>query len=166
VLLNLKSSALVTLLLGVAAASAQTPDQKPVRHLIGMEEIKRNANGQLTVQNGALLFKASKTEAQVPVSTIEDIFIGAETTQGGGKTGKVLKTASMAAPYGTGRMMTLVLRTKVDVLTVPYHTTNGALHAAIFALPKGQAEILRDQLVKAGAHASPLPEAAQKESKP
>lgn len=160
-----KCTLLASLVLGLALA--QPPDQKPsVRHLIGLEEIKRNANGQLTVQNGALLFKANKTEAQIPASDIDDIFIGAETTQGHGTTGKVLKTASYAAPYGSGRMMTLVLRTKVDVLTVPYHTNTGAQHAAIFALPKGQAEILRDQLVKAGAHASPLPDPPQKEGKP
>lgn len=153
--------------MGAAAAPAQTPDQKPVvRHLIGLEDIKRNASGQLTVQSGALDFKGKHIDGQIPVSTIDDIFIGAETTQGHGTAGKVLKTASMAAPYGTGRMMTLVLRTKVDVLTVSYHTTTGALHGAIFTLPKGQAEIVRDELLKAGAHASPLAESAQKQSQP
>jgi hypothetical protein len=162
---NLKSTLLITLLLGVASAKAQEPDKKPVRHLIGLEDIKRNASGQLTVQNGTLLFKGNKTEAQVPVSTIDDVFIGTETTQGGGKTGRVVKTAAMAAPYGSGRVLSLVMRTKVDVLTVSYHGTNGGLHGAIFALPIGQALSLRDQLVQAGAHASPLPEPEQKEVK-
>jgi hypothetical protein len=165
---DLKSTVLVTLLLGVAAAPAQQPDQKPtVRHLIGLEDIKRNASGQLTVQSGVLQFKGNKSEAQIPASTIDDIFVGSETTQGGGKTGRVVRTAAMAAPYGTGRLMTLVLRTKVDVLTVSYHATGGGQHGAIFALPKGQAQILRDQLVQAGAHTSPVvAESAQKESKP
>jgi hypothetical protein len=47
------------------------------------------------------------------------------------------------------------MRNKVDVLTVSYHDSDGSLHGAIFALPIGQAEGMRDQLVKAGAHASP-----------
>jgi hypothetical protein len=164
---DVKSTLLVTLLLGGAAASAQPPDQKPaVRHLIGLEDIKRDAAGQLTVQNGALQFKGNKTEAQIPVSTIDDIFIGAETNQGSGKTRRVVKTAAMAAPYGSGRVLSLVMRTKVDVLTVAYHGTDGGLHGAIFALPKGQADTVRDQLVQAGAHASPAAEPVQKESKP
>jgi len=161
------STLLVTFVLG-AAASAQQPDQKPsVRCLVGLESIKRNATGLLTVQNGALLFKDKKGEAQVPVTNIDDIFVGSEVSQGHGTTGKILKTASMAAPYGSGRVMTLVLRTKFDVLTVAYHEPGGALHAAIFTLPKGLAQPLRDQMVQAGAHASPQPppEAEQKEAK-
>ncbi len=151
---------IVTLLLGCTAAMlAQTPDQPPsIRHLIGLENVKNNASGQLTVQNGALQFKSKKTDAQVPIANIDDIFIGTEVTQGGGKTGRVVKTAAMAAPYGSGRALTLMLRTKVDILTVSYHTTEGGMHGAIFALPKGQADKIREDLIHAGAHASPVAE--------
>jgi hypothetical protein len=158
--LHLKSTSLVALLFGItAAALAQTPDQNPaVRHLIGLENIKNNASGQLTVQNGSLQFKGKKADAQVPVANIDDIFIGTETTQGGGKTGRVVKTAAIAAPYGSGKALTLMLRTKVDILTVSYHTTEGGMHGAIFALPKGQADKIREDLIHAGAHASPVAE--------
>ena len=46
------------------------------------------------------------------------------------------------------------MRTKVDILTLSYHDTDGALHGVIFALPIGQAEQMRTQLVQAGAHTS------------
>jgi hypothetical protein len=162
--LHLNSTALAALLFGVtSAALAQTPDQNPVvRHLIGLENIKNNASGQLTVQNGALQFKSKKNDARVPINNIDDLFIGTETTQGGGKTGRVVKTAAIAAPYGTGHALTLLLRTKVDILTVSYHESSGGMHGAIFALPKGQADKLRDELMHAGAHATdPATEATQ-----
>jgi hypothetical protein len=159
---DVKSSVLVTLLLGVSAALAQQPDQNPaVRHLIGLESIKRNATGQLTVQNGAMQFKGAKNEAQISVAVIDDVFIGSETTQGGGKTARVMKTAAIAAPYGSGHVLSLLLRTKVDILTVSYHETGGGLRGAIFALPKGEADKVRDKLVQAGAHTNPAPEPKQ-----
>jgi hypothetical protein len=137
-------------------AFGQPPAAPPkAHHLIGLENIKRNAAGTLDVQNGAMQFKG-KTEVSVPVNTIEDIYIGTETTQSGGKAGTVVKTAAIAAPFHTGSALTLLLRTKVDMLTVTYHDQDGALHAAILSLPKGQADPMRARLIAAGAHASNL----------
>jgi hypothetical protein len=146
--------ALVSLLSAATLAPAQTPAANPnVRHVIGLEAVKRNVTGKLTVQDGALEFKTGAVETKIPVSSIDDVFIGTETTQGGGKTGKVIKAASHAAPYDSGAAVTILLRTKVDILTVSFHDPDGALHGAIFALPIGQAEQMRAQLIQAGAHA-------------
>jgi hypothetical protein len=41
---------------------------------------------------------------------------------------------------------------------VEYRDGNGGLHGAIFTLPQGQAQLLKRQLVAAGAHASIPPE--------
>jgi hypothetical protein len=131
--------------------AAANPD---VRHIIGLDATRRNAIGKLTVQDGALEFKTGKAGNKVPASSIDDVFIGTETTQSGGKTGRVVKTAAIAAPYESGKALTILMRTKVDILTVSFHDTEGALHGAIFALPIGQAEQLRAQLIQAGAHAS------------
>jgi hypothetical protein len=104
-------------------------------------------------------FTAKKTEARVPASSIEDIFVCSETTQGGGTAGRVVKTAAIAAPFGTGKALTLLMRTKVDILTVVYRGADGGVHGVILALPKGLAETTRTQLVAAGAHTSaPQPE--------
>jgi len=135
---------------------AEEPAAKPpdIRHILGLDNIKHNAKGQLTIQNGAMQFKAGKEESNVPTSAITDIFVGNETTQGGGTAGRVVKTAAIAAPFGSGKALTLLLRTKVDMLTVVYHGADGGVHGAIFALPKGLAEPTRTQLVAAGAHSS------------
>jgi hypothetical protein len=58
------------------------------------------------------------------------------------------------------------MRTKVDILTVSFHDPGGAMHGAIFALPIGQAEQMRGQMIQAGAHASPLEEKPSEGSKP
>lgn len=152
----MNSTNLVVVLLGLTGgAFAQQPEALPqAHHVIGLENIKHNASGKLTVQNGAMEFTSGKTSAKVPLNSIDDIFVGTETTQSGGKVGTVAKTASIAAPFHTGSALTLLLRTKVDLLTVEYRDAAGALHAVILSLPKGQAVQVRSRLVAAGAHAS------------
>jgi hypothetical protein len=145
-------------LLVTVAAFAQQPDSAViVRHVIGLENIKHNAGGKLTVQNGAMQFDGTSA-VKVPAPSIDDVFVGTETTQGGGKAGRVAKTAAIAAPYESGAALSLLLRTKVDMLVVSYRDGQGARHAAIFALPKGHAEAVKTQLVAAGAHVSTPPE--------
>jgi hypothetical protein len=122
-----------------------------VRHIIGLENISSQKSGSLTVQNGTMQFSGGKSVANVPVTSIDAIFVGSETTQSGGKVGRVVKTAAMAAPYESGKVFSLLMRTKVDILTLSYRDTGGAMHAAIFALPIGQANDMRTKLVAAGA---------------
>jgi hypothetical protein len=161
----------LTIALMVAAASL-APGQVPlpngkfpggdnrVRLVIGLDATKRNAMGALAVHDGAMEFKTGKpgeeVTSKVPVSSVEDIFIGTENTDTRGKTATVAKVGAVAAPFETGRALPLLMRNKVDILTVSYHDADGALHGAIFALPIGQAEGMRAQLVQAGAHASPV----------
>jgi hypothetical protein len=140
-----------------SSTTGATADANPnVRHIIGLDETKRNATGTLTVQNGVLEFKSGKAGNKVPVSSIDDVFIGTESTQLRGKTARVAKTAAIAAPYESGRALTILMRTKVDILTVSFHDPEGALHGAIFALPIGKEEQMRAQRVQAGAHAGPV----------
>ena len=160
----------LTIALMVAAASlaqGQVPltgDKFPgadhrVRLVIGLDAAKRNLMGDLTVHDGALEFKTGKpgqeVVSKVAASSVDDVFIGTESTQVRGKTATVAKVASYGAPFETGRALPLLMRNKVDILTLSYHDSDGSLHGAIFALPIGQAEGMREQLVKAGAHASP-----------
>lgn len=150
----------------VWAQTAATAPNPNVRHVIGLDTIKRNATGTLTVQDGGLRFKSGKAENTVPIASINDIFVGTETTQSGGKTGRVVKTAAIAAPYESGKVLTIMMRTKVDILTVSFHDSDGALHGVIFALPIGQAALMRTQLVQAGAHATPDDSPVSQGSKP
>ncbi len=163
---------IATTFLALAAAGfirAQPADTAPspnVRHVIGLDTIKRNATGKLTVHDGTLSFKTGKQESTVPIASIDDIFIGTETTQSGGKTGRVVKTAAIAAPYESGKVLTILMRSKVDILTVSFRDPAGALHGAIFALPIGQAAPMRTQLMQAGAHSSPDESQISERSKP
>ncbi len=150
-----------------AAQTAAAPPANPnVRHVIGLDTVKRNATGKLTVQDGALRFNTGKEENKIVVASINDIFIGTEATQGGGKTGRAVKTAAMAAPYESGKVLTILMRTKVDILTVSYHDSEGGLHGAIFALPVGQAALMRTQLIQAGARAVAEEKQVSERSKP
>jgi hypothetical protein len=150
----------------VAQSAPPAAANLKVRHVIGLDTVKGNASGILTVQDGVLQFKSGKVDTKVPASSIDDIFVGAETTQSGGKTGRVVKTAAIAAPFESGKALTILMRTKVDILTVAFHDPDGALHGAIFALPKGQGEPLRLQLVQAGAHSTPPAKEVSERSKP
>src|SRR5258708_12104630 len=116
--------------------------------------VKRNRGGKVTVQNGVMQFEAGTTNSKVPTAAIDDLSIGSEATQAGGKAGTVARTAAIGAPYDSGAVLTLLLRTKVDILTVSFRDSGGGLHAAILALPRSRAEQARAQLIAAGAHAS------------
>ena len=122
------------------------------RYVIGLDNVKRNSTGKLTIADGALQFQAGQTNSRICIASIEDIAVGRETTQAGGKAGTVAKTAAIAAPYDSGAGLSILLRTNVDILTVSSRDSNGSLHDLILALPKGQAEIQRAQLVALGAH--------------
>jgi hypothetical protein len=150
----------------LAQTAATTAGNQKVRYIIGLDNMKANDSGQLTLQDGVLRFATGKAETKVPISSIDDIFLGAETTQSGGKTGRVVKTAAMAAPFESGKALTILMRTKVDILTVAFHDPDGAVHGSIFALPKGQGETMRTQLIQAGAHASPAAKELSERSKP
>ncbi len=146
-------------------STAALPDGSipKVRHLIGLGDIKSQRSGTLSVKSGALSFDGGKSQqATILVPTIDDIILGSEVTQAGGKAGRVVKTAAMAAPFESGKVLTLLLRNKVDILTVVYRDDNAAVHSAIFAVPKGLAAGVRTQLIAAGAHASPVVEEAKK----
>lgn len=164
--LNSTVLAAIVLSSAVGALAQQTETKVNARHLIGLENVKRNSTGKLTIQNGAMQFEAGTTDAKVLIASIDELSIGSETTQAGGKVGTVAKTAAIAAPYDSGVALRLLLRTTVDILTVSYRDSGGGLHSAILALPKGQAEQQRAQLIAAGAHASIPAGQEPKETKP
>ncbi len=158
---------LALLLVSGAIVNGQQPTATPgsVKHVLGFENIKPNAQGDLTVQGDKLQFKASKAQAEVSMASVQDVFTEQDFKQAIGGTAGTL--AKMAVPYGGGRVLSL-FQEKIDVLTVEYRDANGGLHGAIFTLPKGQAQPLKKQLVANGAHASIPPEepAPPEEKKP
>jgi hypothetical protein len=153
--LEMNLTILAVVILGFAARglAQQAETNILARNVIGLENVKPNSSGTLTVQNGAMQFDTGSTAAKIPIASIEDVVVGSETTQAGGKTGTVVKTAAIAAPFESGKTLSLLLRTNVDILTVAYRDAGGGLHFGVMALPKSQGDQERTQLLAAGAHA-------------
>jgi hypothetical protein len=130
--------------------------------VLGLENVKRGAKGKLTIEPGNLVFLSGKSKADVPITSIQDVFTGEDSERAiGGNLGKI----STVAPYGGGRFLSL-FRKKTDVLAIQYRDPNGGLHGAIFSLPQGQARLMKKDLVGQGAHTSmPIEEAQQQGSK-
>lgn len=139
-----------SLLASLTAFAAEPVDAK---QLVGVPAMKQNEKAKMTVEGGALVLKFGKSTSEIKASSIENVYTGTETTQGGGRPGSAAKMGAIAAPYGTGAVLVLILRTKVDMLTVLYRGEAGELHSALFAVTKGQADGIKAQLVAAGAKA-------------
>jgi len=123
-----------------------------VRHVGGMQHVKHDTTGLLLIESKELHFDAGRSRGVLPISSIEDIYVGSEITEGGGKLGELARGAAMAAPYESGAALTLLMIQKVDVLTITYRDSDNGLHAAIFALPKNHAEQFRADLISNGSH--------------
>ena len=144
----------LVLLCTVSSMAAQGAPAGPVSitHLMGLQDVKSKAKGKVTVEGGSMQFTAGKSTAKVPVASVEEINVGSEATQAGGNYGRAAKAGAVAGPPGTGAALTLLLHTKVDILTISYRGPENELHAAIFSTPKGEGEKIKAQLVAGGAH--------------
>lgn len=116
----------------------------------GLTGIKEDTKGTLTVENGALTFASSKNSCDVSAASIQDVVTGNDSQ-------RVIRgtvgTLTMLAPYGAGRAISL-LRNKIDTLTIQYRDSNGGLHGAVFTMPAGKAELIKESLLAQGAHTS------------
>ena len=164
----------LTLLLSLCAASigqTQREAQSPVpelaihvMHVLGFEDARHNATGNLRIQGGALQFQRDGSPtAQMNISSIQDIFVEDEDKQVGGTAMTLGKTA---APFGGGRVVSLFAHKKYDFLTVEYLDNSGGFHGAIFQLDKGQGQSIKKNLVANGAHISSPDHRATTQSTP
>jgi hypothetical protein len=128
--------------------TSQSTSMPNVKCVIGLENIKPNTRGTLSVLPAALEFATSKTKANISTASIQDIFTGQESRQD--VSGAAGTLAKAGIPYGGGRVVSLFSH-QVEVLTVEYVDSNGGFHGTIFVLAPGKATILRDQLVARGA---------------
>jgi hypothetical protein len=131
-----------------APQASQTSSIPDVKCVIGLENIKTNAKGTLSVLPTGLQFASGKNKAEITTASIQDIFTGNESRQDvSGLGGTAVKAA---IPYGGGRIVSLFSH-KVEVFTVEYVDSNGGFHGVIFVLPQGQATSFKNQLVAQGA---------------
>jgi len=140
--------------IGAAADDASRPTNSPLSiratHLLGFAGAKNNVNGKLTVTADALRFqKGEKLIFEVKIASVRDALLGTESRQVGGLP---MTLGKAAVPFGGGRAVSLFAHKKYDTLTLEYVDRDGGFHGAVFQLPKGEGEILRNELVLAGAH--------------
>lgn len=133
-------------------AQPPAPSGPPkVVSVLGLENVKWNSTGTLAVQDDKLQFKSAKAQAEINTTSIRDV-LTAEDSQRMLR-GTVGTVTTIAAPYGSGRVISL-FREKIDALTLEFVDANGGLHGAIFTLPKGQAEPVKKELLAQGARSS------------
>ena len=114
-------------------------------HLLGFPNTKNNCNGTLSVKDDALRFEQdAKPAAEVKIASVQGVFLGSESKQVGGTPAKIGKAA---APFGSGRVVSLFAHKKYDTLTVEYVDADGGVHGAIFQVKEGQAGHVRQELV-------------------
>ena len=153
---NIRVFVAVALLLegaAISAANAQQPTTPPkVIQLMGLNGVKRGAKGSLNVEQGNLHFAHAKTTSDVAIASLQDVVTGADTVKAVGNTIGLL---SMAAPYESGRFLSL-FRRKIDTLTIQYQDADGGTHGAIFAMHVGTADAIKKDLLAQGAHTLPV----------
>jgi len=118
--------------------------------IIGFGDIRDNTKGTLELKDGSLHFTSSKESFTVRANNIQDVVTGNDTQRAiQGPVG----TISQFGPYGSGRVLSL-FRSNIDTFTIEYRDSDGALHGAIFTMPAGKADPLKEELLSQGAHAS------------
>lgn len=117
-------------------------------HLLGFVNARNNSTGTLSVQDDSLKFQqAGKPGASVKIAVVRELFLGAESKQIGGLP---MTLGKAAAPFGSGRVVSLFAHKKYDTLTLEYVDADEGIHGAIFQLTKGQGELVRNELIARG----------------
>jgi hypothetical protein len=122
-----------------------------VVQITGLPGVKNNTKGVLVVQGSNLHFSHEQVKADVAATSIEDVVTGNDSQRV--IHGTFGDLTMMAAPYGSGRFLSL-FRTKLETVTLKYRDADSGLHGAIFTMPVGQAELLKKELIAQGAHTS------------
>jgi hypothetical protein len=135
---------------GIAQDNVATaPKSLRVTHILGLQGLKDNTNGTLTIQADTLRFQPHDgNAAEIKVGSIQEVALGVQDKEVGG-TG--LAIGRTATPYGGGRVIALFAHKKYDIVTVKYRDSDGGFHGAIFQLNKGEAQMLKSELQAGGA---------------
>jgi len=143
-------------------SKASAPFSVPATHLLGLPNTKNNCKGMLSTQGNELQFQPKgKSPAQIDIGSVRGVFLGEESLQVGGVPMKIGKAA---APFGGGRVVSLFAHKKYDTLTVEFVDSDGVVHGAIFQVAKGQAELVRNELVDRGMSSNSGQEQLTKQS--
>jgi hypothetical protein len=142
--------------------NTSAPFSTRATHLLGFANARNNSTGTLSVQDDSLQFQQNgKPDAKVRIALVRDVFLGAESKQVGGLP---MTLGETAAPFGGGRVVSLFAHKKYDTLALEYLDADKGIHGAIFQLAKGQAELVKNELVAQGINISSRQDQSTKES--
>ena len=131
-------------------------------HLLGFANARNNSTGTLSVEDDSLQFQQNgKPAAKVKIASVQDVFLGGESKQVGGLP---MTLGEAAAPFGGGRVVSLFAHKKYDTLSLEYVDADKGIHGAIFQLRKGQAEIVKNELMAHSVSISSRQDQSTKES--
>ena len=115
-----------------------------VIHVAGLEEVKANVSGDLTLSPAALTFSNKNVLESIARGRIVNVFTGDQRTEPWGTTGKI---ARKIIPYGGGAVLAAATNKKVDLLTVEYRDIHDGYHGVVFVLPVQKAAAVRGQIL-------------------
>jgi len=127
-----------------AASASSSLTQHNVIHVAGLEEVKANVSGDLTLSLQTLTFSNKNVVTSIPRERIVNAFIGDQRTEPWGTTGKI---ARKIIPYGGGAALGAITNKKVDLLTVEYLDIHDGYHGVVFVLPSQKATAVRDDIL-------------------
>jgi len=161
---------LILMALAIVDANGQTPANNsiasaPIRvtHVIGLENIKRNLKGELSIDGESLRFQRGQSpSAAVTLNSIQNISLGEQDKQVGGVP---MMLGKAAVPFGGGRVVSLFSHKKYDSVAIEYSDSTGGFHGIIFRMAKGQGETLKNGLMEHGTRIAQLGDQAGGQSK-
>ena len=146
--------------LAQSSKEANNATSVSARHVIGLEGVRKNAQGQLSVANDTLKFqKNGEAAVEIKTASITSVSTGQQDKQVGGIP---VALGRAATPFGGGRAIALFSHKKYDVLTLEYQDKDGGLHGAVFQVAKGQAQRIQNELAANGVR---IGEAQAKQAK-
>jgi hypothetical protein len=152
--LNIALSHAESLQVPAATPPAQSSTLDNVTHIAGLQEIKPNVKGSLSLTPDEIVFSNASVRSSIPRDRISNVFVGDERTEPWGTTGKIVRKV---IPYGGGSALGAVTNQKVDLLTVEFRDIHGGYHGVVFMVPTQKAAHIRDQLTPALSAPHPLP---------
>jgi hypothetical protein len=154
-----RSGLALLVLLGLLITAANAQDQREtqmagssmhVKHVLGFERTRRNAGGDLLIQDDRVRFERDQSPAaEITISSIRNISLGTEDKQVGGVP---MMLGKAAVPFGGGRVVSLFSHKKYDSMTIEYLDSGGGFHGAIFQLPRGRGLTFKNDLIAHGAN--------------
>jgi hypothetical protein len=133
------------------------------RHLLGLQDMKRDVEGTLVLSDKSLEFRSAKATNTVEYARISEFTVDRESrAMVAGVKGELIQ----AAPFGSGKAFSMI-RKGVDVLTIRYTDSSNAVHGCILVLPKGSGGAAAKQLEAfTGKHEAVSPSTDETDSGP